>query len=296
MEEWLKQLDIKCKNYEQAFANGYLLGQILAAYNRLLDFDQFENSADHAYLNLTKVQFALGKLNIAFDPYKLLNKTPAYAVRLLRKLQFKLEQGKSAQPLLLSKSEALDKRTERFYAQRMKQTHLANLTHAKQQEELKQLQAEFRQEHIDAIKANKVFMQQWEAEGRQQWKKNQRSKAHRQQQDIELKTKLAWDFKKAQLRKLSRDASEVHDDIDQFEKNMIRLGIDHVPEEGTVKKKKINLEAEAAFTMARIKENKAKNDAAAKERTIRLQKLQSEEERTKKLEAHRKGGLRLSRC
>lgn len=107
-----------------------------------------------------------------------------------------------------------------------------------------------------------------------------------------MKIKFAWDFKKTQLNRVKGEAAEVTNNIEEFEKNMLQLGIGHSGEENT-KKKKNNLQAEAAFTMARIKTNKANNHLAAKQRKIRLEQLRGEEAKTRELEEHKATAGRL---
>ena len=83
------------------------------------------------------------------------------------------------------------------------------------------------------------------------------------------------------------EKTEVFEGIEEFEKNLIRLGIDHVPDESTKKKKNQNLKAEAAATMATIKENKTKNLQALKEKEARLRRQTVEQLKTKKLDSQR---------
>lgn len=102
-----------------------------------------------------------------------------------------------------------------------------------------------------------------------------------------MKTKLAQDFKNIQVKYIDDNAFEVTDGIEEFERNMTRLGIDHVPEESERKKQKQNLQTEAAVTMAKIQDNKSKNVQAAKEKEIRQRKIHVEQLRTKKIDIYR---------
>ena len=68
-------------------------------------------------------------------------------------------------------------------------------------------------------------------------------------------------------------SNQVVDGIKEFERNMIRLGIDHVAEKKEVKKKNVDIKTEALVTMAKIVERKNSNMQATKEREIRQRNL-----------------------
>ncbi|CAG9331121.1 CPC1_2 [Blepharisma stoltei] len=298
MENWLADLGFSISNYEEDFSNGYLLGQILYRYDRQEDFGQFINKPKFASSNLAKVQLSFERLRLKFDPQRLINKEFGYSKKVLSNLFKALHtldprallaaKPKSAVSIkLISKTERMAQRLQKFEEERIKQSKQAYEDHQKTEEVIKKLQGEARKAHLDAIKENKLFMQQWEEEGKKEWKKNQSNLASRKQKEFELKTKLAQDFKTTQVKYIDGNALDAENSIDEFERNMTRLGIDHVSDEPERKKQKQNLQTEAAVTMAKIKENKSKNVQAAKEKEIRQRKIHVEQLRTKKIDIYR---------
>ena len=225
MENWLRSFDINVKSYESDFSNGYLIGSILNKHNLINDFESFMNTAQASYSNLIKVQSALDRLGISFDPYKLLNKDPRYAQKLMRAIQAHLQLS-SGYPRL-SKTEIFSKHSERFAVQNLKQSHQAYLSHMDQIEEERQLIGESQKKQIDSLKKNKKFMLQWESEGKKNWRKNQSIKIARENLHNDIKSKIVNDFKDKTMRLHKSVTNETYNGIDDFEKKMIRLGIGH---------------------------------------------------------------------
>lgn len=168
MENWLTNLEIEVEDCAKDLANGYLLGRILDSYEVLTDFEEFEDSPAASFKNLVKLQFAFSRLQLKLDPHKLLSRSPRYARRTLTKLHKRLEApsfslAKLSNP---SSSDKLDRRLEKFQIEMLTQAHSVLELHSQQELTIQQSQAEFRKEHIETTQANRVFMQQWEAEGR----------------------------------------------------------------------------------------------------------------------------------
>ena len=107
-----------------------------------------------------------------------------------------------------------------------------------------------------------------------------------------VKLKLFSDKNNAAKEYNESQKSDVNNGINEFEKNLIRLGIDH---SGESEKKivKQDLAIEAAVTMAKIKENKKKNIEAAKEREIRQRNSYIEQQKNEKFQAYKEGSLRI---
>jgi hypothetical protein len=103
--------------------------------------------------------------------------------------------------------------------------------------------------------------------------------------DLAVKTQVATKFKSVQLNYIDANARDQMQGIEDFEKNLIRLGIDYNPEASNGPKKKVNLAAEAAVTMARIREKSQQHTQALREKETRLNKMQFDQERTSKQNA-----------
>ena len=85
-----------------------------------------------------------------------------------------------------------------------------------------------RQNRIEVLKSNKTFIMTWQAEGLENWKKNMNKKKERVLHEKTVNLKLLND-KKYRIRASNEFYSnDTSDGIKEFEKNMIRLGIDYV--------------------------------------------------------------------
>lgn len=303
MEPWLTeilpQLD---SDFETYFANGYFLSQLLYSLGLMENFGKIVNSDRFADKNLAQVAATLELIGIELDADRIKARTSGYVRDILRTLHEKVQLASSQKvPKKKKVSAALETvdaatyedRQKKFEQERMRQVAHAIHSHQEQEEAFKKVRdrqylAKHRQDHLDTISANHIFMQQWEAEGKKNWAANQQVKAKRQTHLLSVKTKQAKDFKGNQLRWIKEHQQEVKQDIRDFENTLIRLGIDH-KEGQTVKKKNQNLATEAAVTMARIKENKIKNDLAAKERESRQRAVQVERVKSEMLAKAKEG-------
>jgi hypothetical protein len=115
----------------------------------------------------------------------------------------------------------------------------------------------------------------------QNWKTNMRQKRDFEARDLAFRTEKAMTYKTKVVNYIKRNEEDEARGIDDFERNLISLGIDHQPaaEESKTKKKR-NLAAEAADAMARIRNNRTKNEVARKAKEIRLLNMQKEQEKT----------------
>ena len=297
---WLADLGIPISNIEDEFSNGYLFGLILYRYNFQDNFGQFSNKPSYSISNISKVQLSLEKFSIKFDPHRIINKEPGYAKKLIEKIHKTLHTRKSPSPSLPKKNrsvtserkplidERLGIKMRKFDEIRMAQAQLAFDKDKAQRDLLFKTHLKHRSQQIENLKQNKSFMQTWQQEGTQNWKKNQKRRNERILHENTVKMKLI-DDKKYKFEKYNEfhlvDADE---GIKEFEKNMIRLGIDH---SGDSEKKivKQDIAVEAAVTMAKIKENKKKNIEAAKEREIRQRNSYIQQKRNEKFEVYKHG-------
>ena len=136
-------------------------------------------------------------------------------------------------------------------------------------------------------------MQQWDLEGQKNWKKNQQRKTARTNHEENVTKKLFFEKTKKQNDYKAEHFSQVVDGIKEFERNMIRLGIDSVPDAKEIKKKKIDLKTESLVTMAKIIERKNINMQATKEREVRQRNLIIEQKKNEKFDKYKKGSLQL---
>jgi adenylate kinase family enzyme len=299
---WLLDLGIQFNNIEEDFSNGYLLGMILFRYNFQPDFGQFSNKVSYALTNLSKIQLSLERLAIKFDPHRLINKEPGYSQSLLAKIYKALhnvpdstpakKKGSLSLPPEISKQDRLGERQKKF--EDFHQTQLKIIKDAEflQRDLIFNAKIKERQNRIDVLKTNKTFMQTWQGEGIENWKKNVQIKKERVLHEKTVKLKLSND-KKTRIR-LSNQfyLNDTFDGIKEFEKNMIRLGIDYT---GETEKKvtKQDLSVETAATMAKIKENKLKSIEAAKEREVRQRNSYIEQKKNEKFESYKKSSSRI---
>lgn len=287
MEGWLEEIGISVSNYEEEMCNGYVIGSILYRYDLQPDFASFGNKEKFMSENLEKLKSSLNRLGIKLDTEKLRNKTEGYAAGILRKIFMKIHNNTTATTRIATnttkkqskKTEAVNNKFEVEY-QRLQE----KVQRGRERDAAEYMQSvqNARTAKIETIRSNKQFMKEWETKGWQNWQENQAKFTSMKEAEYNLKVKLAQDFKNKQLREIAYHEEDAKRGIEEFERNMMRLGIDHTPDENSVKKKTQNLETEAAVTMAKIKENKARNEEAAKEREARQRKLEAQQIKNKR--------------
>lgn len=292
VSRWLSDLGIEFSNSEESFSNGYLLGKILYSYGFQPDFGQFSNKSSYSVPNMGKVQLSLEQLSIKFDPHRIINKEPGYSTSLLIKIHkalhnqsFPTVPKKNKHSLSLQPETKVN--TDKFEDFRFKQLQKIFAEEKSQKEKNFNGKLKERQHRIDVLKSNKTFMMTWQGEGMENWKKNMNKKKERVLHEKTVNMKLMND--KKNRFKVSNEgySNDTNDGIKEFEKNMIRLGIDYV---GETEKKvvKSDIAVEAAATIAKIKENKNKSIEAAKERDVRQRNAYIEQKRNEKFEIYKK--------
>jgi len=106
-----------------------------------------------------------------------------------------------------------------------------------------------------------------------------KTKRANEERDLYFRTEKAMTYKNKVLNYIQSNEDDELNGIDEFERNLIALGIDHAPADGATAKKR-NLAAEAADAMNRIRANRVKNEEARKQREIRIVNLVKEQDRT----------------
>lgn len=297
---WLSDLNISIVNFEEDLSNGYLLGMILYRYNIQDDFGQFSNKQTYNLSNISKLQLSLEKLNIKFDPHRVINKEPGYSKKLLEKIHKALHNGvalipKKNDPKIPSrptKEQESSTKLKFFEDNRLKQAQKALEKEKNQNDQIFKSQMKERSRRIETLKANKTFIQTWQDEGKQKWLKNLQVKNLRVSHYKKIHLRLENNKKDAQKKYNTFHVFEFNEGVNEFEKNMVRLGIDYIDD--TEKKvNKQDLSIEAAVTMAKIKENKRKSIEAAKEREIRQRNLHIEHKKNEKFELYKTGCKRI---
>ena len=151
-----------------------------------------------------------------------------------------------------------------------------------------------REDQINTLQSNQEFMEEWNKKGKQAWRANMSKTKERIDKAQRLEDKLTNRYKDMLHKQIGDATSEVVDGIEQFEKNLQRLGIDtsaNVDEgadpkgaaKGAEKPKKEGKPLGGfsyAATMNKIKEKKTLGDFARKERDRRRRKMQVDQART----------------
>lgn len=307
MESWLSELGISVSSPDTDFSNGYLLGSILYRYNLQEDFGSFSTKPSYAESNLSKLSSTLSMLNIKLIPSKVLSNDPVYIKLILSKLfkalhtiqitSLKPVRGKSASTKSRpSRLDNLNPAQQRFDAIRLQQSEKALKDEKQQMEAIRQSYLKERQKQIDILKSNKMFMQQWENEGKKNWTKNQMRKTARVKHEENVNFKISNDKVQRKVEVNADHCLQVEDGILEFERNMIRLGIDHQSEQKDNKKKskKLDIKTEAMITMAKIKERKSISMQATKEREVRQRNLIVEQKKNEKFDQYKRASQRLA--
>jgi hypothetical protein len=162
-------------------------------------------------------------------------------------------------------------------------------------EAIRQFYLNERQKQIDVLKSNKMFLQQWDTEGKANWKTNQMKRTSRVNHERNVANKMTADRTKRKVEDNFQHFEQVVDGINEFERNMIRLGVDHPPEQKEIKKKKLDIKTEAMITMAKIKDKQSINEQATKEREVRQMNLIIEQKKNEKFDKYKKASARLAR-
>jgi adenylate kinase family enzyme len=124
-----------------------------------------------------------------------------------------------------------------------------------------------RQFHLDNLKKDKVGQQQWEANmgKRDEWLSKQK----------ELDNKEAIYYKNATINTFVKSAEENRKQIEHFDKNLSRLGLDVVSIDPKLKRVVANISGE--MILQKIREKVTQNEAAVKDKEKRQRKIAVEQ-------------------
>ncbi len=146
-----------------------------------------------------------------------------------------------------------------------------------------------RHDNFRKMEENKQFMHDWEHEGKQKWKKNQQKRQETINRQKYFEDKEVEVFKKKLMKELDEATNELNGGIDEFERNLQKLGIEkntniedaikRMEEKKGVPPGQIQNFSYAA-TMNKIKEKKNVSEFAAKERDRRRRKMVVDQSKT----------------
>ena len=146
-----------------------------------------------------------------------------------------------------------------------------------------------RDDNRTKLRENQDFMKEWEEEGRQNWKKNQRTRADNIARQKYFEDREVNLYKAKLSKELDDATAEMRNGFSEFEKNLQKLGIDsNINMEDAIKRQEEkqgippgqiqNFSFPA--TMNKIKETKKQSDFAGKERERRRRKLAVDQAKT----------------
>ena len=147
---------------------------------------------------------------------------------------------------------------------------------------IKTIQQKKRADNRMKLADNQEFMQEWEMEGRENWKTNQRKRASNIARQQYFEDREVNIYKAKLDKELDMATSEMRNGFSEFEKNLQKLGIDsNINMDDAIQrqeeKKGIPPGQIQNFsfpaTMNKIKETKKQSDFAGKERERRRRKL-----------------------
>ena len=161
----------------------------------------------------------------------------------------------------------------------------------KEREQVRSLLMKRRDEQMNTLQSNQEFMDEWNKKGKQAWRANMSKTKERIEKAQRLEDTLTNRYKNTVKKQINDATNEIVDGIDQFEKNLQRLGIDtsaNVDDAGDAAAGKTAAKKEGkplggfsyAATMNKIKEKKTLGDFARKERDRRRRKMQVDQART----------------
>lgn len=139
-----------------------------------------------------------------------------------------------------------------------------------EQERDRQIKDERRKIELNKLQRNITFMEDWQAKGIAEWKKNQQRKHEREKKDTEFELMTTMKAKTKAVGAEMDERREVLGGIDDFEANAGKLGviIEHDPEETN----KVEVEKTTfsmSTTLMKMKEKPLQTESSRKERDKR---------------------------
>lgn len=190
---------------------------------------------------------------------------------------------KGLEPTIKSKKLSMIESKLLKFEERKERLELKAIREQQKEDELvHQLLMDRRQKQIEQLKENREFMEEWMRQGKKNWTANKRVTLERIRKE-EILNKALTDKHINKIKQNMQDATDdVVGGIDNFEKNLARMGIeneanldalDDSKKQPTVSKKPLGGFSFPA-TMIKIQEKKIKGDLAREERDRRRRKLQ----------------------
>lgn len=148
---------------------------------------------------------------------------------------------------------------------------------------LSSLQQTKRQDALRKMQENKEFMQEWETEGRQNWKQNRETRAKEIARQLYFDDREVMMYKDRLNKQLDYHTQDVIHGMEAFEENLQKLGVEQnitIQEAMKRQEEKKGIPPgqiqnfSYAATMNKIKETKNNNEFAGKERERRNRKMQ----------------------
>lgn len=146
---------------------------------------------------------------------------------------------------------------------------------------LQSIQQTKRQEAMRKLKENKQFMQEWEKEGRKNWKQNRDIRFKEIERQLYFENREVKLYKDKLSKQMQYHTADMNQGIEEFHENMTRQGVEQdIPIEEAIKRQEEKKgippgqiqNFSYAATMNKIKETKNNNEFAAKERERRNRK------------------------
>ena len=157
---------------------------------------------------------------------------------------------------------------------------------------IKSIQQRKREENRQKLRENQDFMKEWQAEGKENWKVNQRMRRATIAKNQYFEDREVAQFKRKLTQELEQATSELTGGVDEFEKNLQKLGIEPITNIDDAIKKQDEKRGippgqiqnfSFPATMNKIKETKKQSDFAGKERERRRRKLAVDQAKTQAL-------------
>ena len=93
---------------------------------------------------------------------------------------------------------------------------------------IKSIQQRKREENRQKLRENQDFMKEWQAEGKENWKVNQRMRRATIAKNQYFEDREVAQFKRKLTQELEQATSELTGGVDEFEKNLQKLGIEPI--------------------------------------------------------------------
>jgi len=163
----------------------------------------------------------------------------------------------------------LEKKLAKFEHARIINEQKAIEKEKEEKERDRQIQDERRKIELNKLQRNITFMEDFQAKGWAEHEKNQARKHEREQKDREFQYMTETKRRDRILQGERLERQEVLDELDNFEKNAEKLGIEIEHDPDNPKKMERSNFAVGPATLMKLKDKTAKSDLARKERDKR---------------------------